>query len=254
MAQSNKTKFALRMIEVLDFFHGGRRQASVMDIARCYGRPQSSTSELLANLVELGFLYRDERSRLYTLTPRVALLGTAFQPERLRDGKVLGAMSRITAETGWNTALVGMVGTRAQVFHWVGASGAEPGALGCGSAEPLSDGVAGLLLLGTLSMKRRVGLLHRLNAEACRERKFSHPETLAQVTDFSRQGYAIGKTTLAPAGLMCAVLLPQEADERPLVLSAIGQPAGGAEPLQMLARLRAAVGEREMEPARRAVA
>jgi hypothetical protein len=24
MAQSNKTKFALRMIEVLDFFHGGR--------------------------------------------------------------------------------------------------------------------------------------------------------------------------------------------------------------------------------------
>ena len=52
----NKAKIARRVIEVLDFFDDENREASVMDIVRRYGRPQSSTSELLASLVELGLL------------------------------------------------------------------------------------------------------------------------------------------------------------------------------------------------------
>ena len=70
--ESNKTKIAKRVIEVFEFFDQGSPSATVMDIVRRYRRPQSSTSELLASLVEMGLLYKDMRSRSYSPTPRLA--------------------------------------------------------------------------------------------------------------------------------------------------------------------------------------
>ena len=54
---SNKAKIARRVIEVLEYFDDNHREATVMDIVRRYNRPQSSTSELLSSLVDLGLLY-----------------------------------------------------------------------------------------------------------------------------------------------------------------------------------------------------
>ena len=58
-ASSNKAKIARRVIEVLEFFDDNHREATVMDIVRRCNRPQSSTSELLSSLVELGLLHKD---------------------------------------------------------------------------------------------------------------------------------------------------------------------------------------------------
>ena len=65
---SNKAKIAKRVVEVLDFFDDDHREATVMDIVRRYNRPQSSTSELLSSLVELGLLYKDPYSKFGQLT------------------------------------------------------------------------------------------------------------------------------------------------------------------------------------------
>src|SRR5438093_10206017 len=74
--EANKAKTARRVIEVLEYFDEQNPHATVMDIVRRYKRPQSSTSELLASLVEMGILYKDAASRSYTPTPRAALLGS----------------------------------------------------------------------------------------------------------------------------------------------------------------------------------
>ena len=74
---SNKTKIARRVIEVFEFFASEQRRATVMDIVRRYDRPQSSTSELLGALVEMGLLYKDPQSRSYAPTPRLAAYGFA---------------------------------------------------------------------------------------------------------------------------------------------------------------------------------
>ena len=55
---STKTKIARRVIEVFDLFATENRRITAMDIVRRYGRPQSSTSELLSALVEMGLLYK----------------------------------------------------------------------------------------------------------------------------------------------------------------------------------------------------
>ena len=85
-----KIKSARRALEVLEYFQGDRTEATVMDIARSMGYPQSSTSELLSCLVALGYLTRNRAARTYKPTARVAVLGARVQPKLFRDGRLLG--------------------------------------------------------------------------------------------------------------------------------------------------------------------
>ena len=117
-ASSNKAKIARRVIEVLEYFDDAHREATVMDIVRRYNRPQSSTSELLSSLVELGLLYKDPYSRSYGLAPRAALLGAAGQVGPVRDGRLVGLIDRLVAQTGLSVALFGRVGLKAQIVSW----------------------------------------------------------------------------------------------------------------------------------------
>src|SRR5688500_16952375 len=101
----NKAKTARRVIEVLEYFDEQHRHATVMDIVRRYNRPQSSTSELLASLVEMGILYKDASSRSYTLTPRAAILGSLSQPGPIRDGRLAALIDQLGTQSGCSIAL-----------------------------------------------------------------------------------------------------------------------------------------------------
>ena len=240
MLASNKTKIAKRVIEVFEFFDEHKRHATVMDIVRRYGRPQSSTSELLASLVEMGFLYKDARSRSYMPTPRAAILGSGEQPQMLRNGQLLSMMERLAADTDQGVALIGMVGTHVQMFSWVSGASAVGSELKAGASEPMSQSVAGLLLLGTQGTDLRSGMLRRLNAEAPDDRKFNQLELIQRIRTFDSQGHAVGESGFVPGAGMCAILLPREACERPLALGMLYQP-GEADPEELLCRMRLAV-------------
>jgi DNA-binding IclR family transcriptional regulator len=219
--ESNKTKIAKRVIEVFEFFDEASPKATVMDIVRRYGRPQSSTSELLASLVEMGLLYKDARSRSYSPTPRLATLGASAQPGIIRDGRLFAFMDRLAYSTRCGVALFGMVGTHAQVFRW--SAGADPLTrdMGCGASEQLSATTAGLLLLSTLSGDQAGRMLWRLNAEAPVSGKFNPTEIGERVAAFRRQGHATGAAGFVPGAQVTAMLLPRRAEERPLALGVI---------------------------------
>jgi len=225
----NKAKTARRLIEVLEFFDENNTRATVMDIVRRYNRPQSSTSELLAILVDLGLLYRDASSKFYTLTPRAAILGSLSQPRMVRDGRLVTLVDQLAAQTGLGVALIGMVGLNAQVFLWKSGDKslkkAPEAVLTSGLQERLCDTAAGWLLLSTAPHQRGEGVIRRLNAEAPSERKFSHPEMSAHVQDCRRQGYAIGPAGFGAAAEMCVMLLPSDADEHPMALGLVYNPS-----------------------------
>jgi DNA-binding IclR family transcriptional regulator len=220
--ESSKAKMAARVIEIFEYFDEHNRSARVMDIARRYGRPQSSTSELLLSLVEMGFLYKDARSRRYTPTPRVAILGSSSQPKLLRSSLLLPRIDQLAAHTGHGVALLGTVGTSVQVFRCATGAQWTGSQIQCGATVPLCDSVAGMLLLSTQAVDRYCGLLlRRLNAEAPDDRKFDPVDMLARVRRFGEQGWAAGASGFAPQGDMIAVMLPRSADERPLALAMI---------------------------------
>ncbi|MGQ3229698.1 MAG: helix-turn-helix domain-containing protein [Blastomonas fulva] len=203
--ESNKAKIANRVIEVLDFFDDNHTEATVMDIVRRYNRPQSSTSELLSSLVNLGLLYKDPVSRSYSPTPRAALLGSVAQPEYIRDGQLMAMVDRLVAQTGLAIAVFGM-------------------------QERMTDSAAGLLLLSTIMQPRRDGTIRRLNAEASEDRKFSFPEMSAKVEQVRAAGYACGMAGFGSIADTCAVLLPNQAPNRPIAIGFVYEPSHQIDP------------------------
>lgn len=223
--ESNKTKIAKRVIEVFEFFDNNNRQATVMDIVRCYGRPQSSTSELLASLVEMGLLYKDQRSRTYRPTPRLATLGSSAQPGIVREGRLFAFMDRLAQSSRHGIALFGQVGTYVQLFRWT--AGQQSIGVGSGASERLSDSAAGQLLLATMSGGEAGKILRRLNAEATENQKFHYATMLERVALWQKQGHASGEAGFAPGMRVTAVLLPSGGADRPLAVGMI-YPAGAA--------------------------
>jgi DNA-binding IclR family transcriptional regulator len=241
--ESNKTKIAKRVIEVFEFFDAENRYATVMDIVRRYGRPQSSTSELLASLVELGLLYKEPMSRSYTPTPRLATLGSAAQPEYIRDGRLYAYMDRLAQSTRHTVALFGIVDTYVQIFRLSAGAGAPTSELCCGSSDLLSASAAGLLLLSTLGKQQTSKVLWRLNALAPPEEKFSHVGLTDQALGFSRQGYALGDAGFVSGAQACSVLMPCRVGERPLALSVIYPNNAPIDSEALVATLRHGVGQ-----------
>ncbi|HEX7854947.1 MAG TPA: helix-turn-helix domain-containing protein [Sphingobium sp.] len=222
-AAMNKAKIAKRVIEVLEFFDEEHREATVMDIVRRYKRPQSSTSELLTSLVDLGLLYKDPYSRSYTLTPRAALLGSYFQPDIVRDGRLTTLIDRLQAQTGLGIAVFGMVGLNTQIFTWRSGtrripSGRSEGISG-GMQERLTDSAAGWLLLSSVSQPRRDGMVRRLNSEGDEERKFVFADMSTRLDACHERGYAVGPLGYEANADLCAVLLPGQPENRPMALA-----------------------------------
>lgn len=236
--ESNKTKIARRVIEVFEFFAAENRRATVMDIVRRYDRPQSSTSELLCALVEMGLLYKDPQTRSYAPTPRLAALGNACQPEPIGDGRLFSYMDRLAQKSRCGVGLFGIVGTHVQVFRWT--PGAEPGdaKLGCGDSALISTSTAGLLLLSTLGMNQAGKVLWRLNAEAAPEDRFNLTELNEQVARFEQSGHATGESGFAENTNMTAVLLPDQVGERRLALGVVYSPNAAVDPGALVATLK----------------
>lgn len=239
----NKAKTARRVIEVLEFFDEQKRHATVMDIARRYKRPQSSTSELLAILVDMGLLYKDSNSRSYTPTPWAAMLGSLFQPSSVRDGRLSMLTDRLVAQTGLGTALMGMVGLNVQIYRWLAGSKplAIPDGLTGGTQRRLCESAAGWLLLSTISPERREGVIRRLGAETPADRKFSATAITQRVQDCGQQGYAVGPAGFGGTAEMCAVLMPSEPGEHPMVLGFMYEPSEDIDRAALIALLQKSV-------------
>lgn len=241
LIESNKAKIAKRVIEVLEFFDEEHPQATVMDIVRRFDRPQSSTSELLSSLVDLGLLYKDPCSRSYSPTPRAAMLGCAVQPGMVRDGRLTGLIDRLSAQTGLGIAVFGMVGLKAQIYTWrpgkrtLRTSG--PAGFSGGQQEHLSDSAVGWLLLSTVAQPRRDGMLRRLNAEASPERKFSFCDMAARVQQCRDQGSSCGVAGYGSIADIAAVLLPGLPESQPLAVGLVYEPSEQIDPSTLLRTL-----------------
>lgn len=219
--EANKAKIARRVIEVFEFFDEHRQTATVMDIVRRYDRPQSSTSELLTSLAEMGLLYKDAQSRTYSPTPRLAAFGLAAQPPIIRNGHLLTFMGRLAHFTRCGVALFGMVSTYTQIFGWVAGAAPATRELGRGVSIQLSNTTVGLLLLSTVDTEQVGRILRRLNAELTADAQFDPIELGEKIRVFGQQGYATGPAGFLPDTSVTAMLLPRGEGERPLALGMI---------------------------------
>lgn len=241
---SNKAKIARRVVEVLQFFDEAHPQATVMDIVRRYDRPQSSTSELLSSLVELGILYKDGQSRSYRPTPRAAMLGGSTQAPIVRDGRLTTLLDRLQAQSGLTVALFGLVGVEAQVFNCrssrTRATSSFCEIFSGGQTERLTDTAVGRLLLSTLSRPRREGIVRRLNAEADGNH-IPYTDMLNMIDVCERKGTTLGEAGFGVDAEICAALLPAYSVDQPMAIGFVYRPSASIDSEALTDTLKAAI-------------
>ncbi len=217
-ANEKSVKSARRVLELLEYFTPERPQATVMDIARTLGYPQSSTSELLRSLVELGYLEYDRHKRIYRPTVRVALLGSWVQPYLFREGHLLPMMDELSEVTGQMVALSTQVGLAVHYIHVIQATSTMRMQVPQGAIRPLLRSAMGKLLLSREPEELILKLTHRINAEASAEHQVKPMQLLRDIEQIRKQGFALSIDTVTPGGGMVAVLLPPADGRQSLAL------------------------------------
>lgn len=178
--EAKSIKSAQRVFEVLEFFDEDRPEASVTDISRRYGYPQSSASELLSYMVHLGYLRRSPNGRKFRLSMRVAMLGAWVQPELVRNGKLLRVIDALANDTGSTVVLATNVGVQLHCLHVVRRDHTAPRQ---GDLLPLLHSAEGRALLLTADRELVRKYVHRLNSEAADSAERIRFEDLASELD-----------------------------------------------------------------------
>jgi DNA-binding IclR family transcriptional regulator len=84
-----KVKSAIRMLQILDYFDEIKREANATEIARVLQIPVSSTSVLLRQMYEMGYLNRSLGDRSYIPSVRVTTLGIRIDRSLGADGPIM---------------------------------------------------------------------------------------------------------------------------------------------------------------------
>lgn len=215
-------KSAHRVLEILEYFDRGHRTATVMEMSRALGYPQSSTSELLRYLTRLGYLYYNRYRRTYTPTARVALLGSWVEPSLFRGGAVIRALDRVAECVGETVTLSTAVNYVVQHLHVV--NGLESHAVNeqIGRCESLLHSPQGHLILSSYDINKIRSALHRLNAEEeDPERRVRVSETIDELAKLRSQGWLVRPDARDDGVGAIAVLLPSRRGMERLVLSVL---------------------------------
>jgi DNA-binding IclR family transcriptional regulator len=242
-----KIKSAQRVLEVLEYFNDQRTEASVMDIARSMGYPQSSTSELLSCLVALGYLHRDRYARTYRPSARVALLGAWVQPNLFRHGRLLPMMDELAQESGASVVLATKAGLEVQIIHAISVTPEEEIYWSTGAKAPLLHSAVGKALLSTTDPDLVRKLVHRLNADAEPEMRVSYDTLAEDLRQIRADAYA-SSGFLETGGGITAVLLPQTHSDEQLVLGICGLSKDFAEHTEDYVRMLRAAVARHLGP------
>ncbi len=208
-------KSARRVLEVLEFFDQAHPTATVMDIARTLGYPQSSTSELLRCLVTLGYLHYNRYSRVYSPSIRVGLIGSWVEPNFFRDGLLLSTVDTIAKATGHTIVLSSALNFVVQHIHVAG--GSKPGSIPVhiNDTESLLHSIVGRVLLSTYSQAHIRAAIHRLNAEESQpELRVRVPEMLKELEQLRVSGWGFEANRETGRGAVVAVIPPQCGSQR----------------------------------------
>lgn len=212
-------KSAVRVLEVFQLFDRIQRAATVSEIARELGYPLSSTSVLLSNLTEMGYLCHGADQRSYFPTPRVTLLGTWIAPVLAPSGDVLRLMSELGEQTSETIILAAPTRDLVQYLHVVPASTTMRMHVGPGTTRSLLSSGLGRLLLSTMpdDKVRHLVLRHNEGAGAA-ESSVSLSALRRDLATIRTQGYSLTLKGVTPGAAVLGMLLPEAINGVPLAV------------------------------------
>jgi DNA-binding IclR family transcriptional regulator len=208
-------KSARRVFEVFELFAERRRSASVAEVVKELGYPQSSTSMLLRTLTKLRYLEYDRHARQYVPTLRIALLGSWIHDQVFSETGLARLVEQLHADTGAVVILGMQNDIHVQYIHMAQAFGnrlhwyIKPG-----SVRPLCRSAVGRVLLSQKTDVDVIYLLRRINAEEKDSGTYLSESALLQELDIvGQQGYAYTAGTVNPQAGVIEMQLPTPASQ-----------------------------------------
>lgn len=227
-APRSSVKSAVRVLSILEAFDDVRRPMRVGEIAARLDYPQSSTSYLLRDLVELGYLDCDPASRTYTPTPRVALLGSWSASNTVSAGPLVRLARQAALQTRRTITLAVRNGIYARYIYVQEPGDDPPLHVPIGTRRLLAWSASGFAILTDEREERIWSLVQRTNAEVRTDGPPLNAATvLAHVRRCGSQGWFFSDGMVTAGNGHVAMLLPPSmTDGRTVAIGVAGRSAG----------------------------
>lgn len=215
-------KSAKRAFELLELFASRPDEGwSVTQVARALEYPVSSTSILLRELSQLGYITQGGDKRLYRASLRSRFIGAALSQQDTALHTMRTLVDRLAVETGEEVVLASENGSAAQYIYLRHATLPFQGRQQVGANRPICRTSFGKALLARKTDAELALLVRRLNAESQQPRIDMQP--LMREIDLARRhsmALAFEEATPGAAGL--SVILPEGFSDQPVALAICG--------------------------------
>lgn len=216
-------KSARRVLEIFEYFAGRQSPATVTEVSRELGYPQSSTSVLMESLRTLGYLSYDRYTRRFNPTLRIAFMGSWVQENMYNDGNLYRLMARLQQRTDCTVILGVQNDIHVQYIHSIQAGSALRFFVRAGTLRPLARAAIGKMLLSTQSDQTIRALLIRINAQEEPQYRVKLADLMEDIACCRRDGYYISDGSVTQGAGVVAMLLP-DIPGQPQIGLGIGAP------------------------------
>src|SRR5690606_34568781 len=98
-------KSSVRTLQIFEYFEHVRRPISVIELAKEFDWPMSSTSVLLKSLCDHGYLYRVANKALFSPTMRLPVLGSWLQAGQADGFELANFVVQVREALGYSAVL-----------------------------------------------------------------------------------------------------------------------------------------------------
>jgi DNA-binding IclR family transcriptional regulator len=202
-------KSAQRTLQVFEFFAERQTPATVTDVSRALGYPQSSTSMLMMGLHQLGYLSYDRYSRQFLPTLRISIIGALVQDSMYCDSNLMRLMSDLQKRTGETVVLGLQNDIHVQYIHSIQAVSPLRLYVRPGTLRPLARAAVGKMLLSTKPEKEIRALVARINdEEEAPEHRIKLPDLFRDMEQCRNEGYCRSDGSVTAGAGVIAMLVP----------------------------------------------
>lgn len=209
---SRAVKSAERTLALFELFSRRQQALTVGRIASELAIPQASTSMLLANLRDIGYITYDAQRRTYAPSIRVALLGSWINREFDAAGSLTTILSDLQREVQETVFLGIQNGPFAQYVATILLRKPRGMRAESGQHRLLTASAVGRMLLSLKGDAEIQRWVHRCNAEATEDRlRIGVSEFMVIIEQIRRQGYTQtrGDVTLEFGAIAVTVPVPR---------------------------------------------
>lgn len=216
-------KSAERVLSLFEFFAQWQKPATITEISQALNVPQSSTSMLTRNLVQLGYLEQIPHQRTYFPTLRIAMLSEWMNRQINTVGPLARLLDTVRSETDETVILAIRNDIYAQYILVQDSTDPLRLQVQSGILRPMTCCAPGRMFLSLLPDDEVLRIARRTNNEVQNEALIT-PEAfvLEKVTEARSQGYAKTNGDMTAGAGSIAIALPTPIGKKPLAVSVGG--------------------------------